>query len=241
MIDLRAQSVRVVRGARPILDGVSLDLGDRGLIAIAGPNGAGKSTLLKCLAGVIPVDGGQVIFGNRPLEAWAGGARAKNLGYLPQHFEPHWDFTGGEIVALGAARAGMPTPDLPSLAPLLLARWSTLSGGERTRILFAAVEAGRPAVLLADEPAASLDVARQIEALSRLRVHAQAGLAIVVLHDLNLALRCADRLIVLEQGRVRLDGTPLEVAHSLELDSVFGVDFAREQLSDGVWLRPKSL
>lgn len=241
MIDLRAQSVRVVRGARPILDGVSLDFGSSGLIAIAGPNGVGKSTLLKCLAGILPVDGGQVILGDRPLEAWPWGARAKQLGYLPQHFEPHWDFTGAEILALGAARAGMPTPELPTLAPLLRARWSTLSGGERARVLFAAVEAGRPAVLLADEPAASLDVARQIEALTRLRAHARTGLAIVVLHDLNMALRCADRLIVLDQGRVRLDGSPLEVAHSIELDSVFGVDFARERLNDGVWLRPRGL
>lgn len=241
MIELRAEAVRVVRGARTILEGVSLDLGRSGLIAIVGPNGAGKSTLLKCLAGVIPVDGGQVFLGERPLENWSGVERAKQLGYLPQHFEPHWDFTGAEILTLGAARSGLPTPDLPDLAPLLDARWSTLSGGERARVLFAAIEAGRPSILLADEPAASLDVARQIEALTRLRAHAQAGLAIVVLHDLNMALRCADRVIVLDRSGVRLDGPPVGVASSFELDAIFNCEFVREKLESGIWLRPKHL
>jgi iron complex transport system ATP-binding protein len=239
MMRLRAEGLRIVRRAAAILSDLSLDLGERGLVAIAGPNGAGKSTLVKCLAGVLRPDAGDVFLGDRPLRDWSGQARAKAIGYLPQHFEPHWDFTSAEILAMGAARAGLAAPEAPALAPLLNARWSTLSGGERTRVLLAAVEAGRPAILIADEPAANLDVARQIEALVRLRKHAKTGLAIVVLHDLNLALRSADRLIVLEHGRVRLDGAPLDVAQSPDFDAIFGVAFVRERLADGLWLRPQ--
>lgn len=242
MMDLKADALRDVRRGRVILDRVSLDLGGRGLVAIAGPNGAGKSTLVKSLAGVMAPDEGRVMLGGRPLPSWPAHKRAETIGYLPQHFEPHWDFTVNELLAMGAARAGLAAPHAPELTPLLSARWSTLSGGERTRVLFAAVEAGRPAILLADEPAANLDVARQIEALDRLKAHARSGLAVVVLHDLNLALRCADRLIVMDRGQVRLDGDPEAVAQSSELDAVFGVEFARERLAEGaLWLRPLSL
>jgi ABC-type cobalamin/Fe3+-siderophores transport system ATPase subunit len=241
MMRLRAEGLQVVRRSRAILNDVSLDLGERGLIAIAGPNGAGKSTLVKCLAGVLAPDRGDVYLGDRPLGRWPGKVRAAKIGYLPQHFEPHWDFTSAEILAIGAARAGLAAPDTPALAPLLNSRWSTLSGGERTRVLFAAIESGRPSILIADEPAANLDVARQVEALARLRAHAKAGLAVVVLHDLNLALRSADRLIVLENGRIRLDGSPADVALSPDLDAIFGVGFVRERLPDGLWLLPQGL
>jgi iron complex transport system ATP-binding protein len=230
-----------VRRGRAILDRVSLDFGASGLVAIAGPNGAGKSTLVKCLAGVVAPDEGDVTLHSRPLRAWPGKERARRIGYLPQQFEPHWDFTGAEVLAMGAARAGLPPPEAPELAPLLQARWSMLSGGERTRVLFAAIEAGRPAILLADEPAANLDVARQVEALQRLRAHAAAGLAVVVVHDLNLALRAADRLIVLQEGRVALDGPPEDVAADCTLDAVFRVRFIRERLAGRLWLRPEGL
>lgn len=241
MTALRAESLAVVRHRRTILDDVSLDLGVRGLIAIAGPNGAGKSTLVRCLAGVLTPDAGKVILGERALQSWPAAERAKRIGYLPQHFGPHWDFTAEEILAMGAARAGLPPPDAPELASLRTARWSTLSGGERARVLFAAIAAGRPHLILADEPAANLDVARQIEAMRRLRAHAESGLAIVVLHDLNLALRTADRLIVMDHGRIRLDGRPEDVVRDSTLDTVFGVEFTREPLADGLWLRPRGL
>lgn len=239
MSQLRTDSLGVIRRGRSILDDVTLNLGDRGLIAIVGPNGAGKSTLLKCLAGIMTPDSGHVMLDDRSLQTWPGRMRAKKMGFLPQHFEPHWDFIGAEILAIGAARAGVPTPEAPELSALLASRWSTLSGGERTRVLFAAIEAGQPAILLADEPAANLDIARQIEAMKRLRAHSTTGLAVVVLHDLNLAVRGADRLIVIHNGKVMMDGVPAEVAQNAMLDEIFGIAFLREQLSDGLWIRPK--
>jgi iron complex transport system ATP-binding protein len=175
MTVLSADGLFLRRGGASLLSGISLSLGPTGSVAVVGPNGAGKSMLLKVLAGILAPTTGQVRIGDQDLARLSGAARARQIGYLPQYFEPHWDLTVADLVRLGAERAGNLTTDAAEkvtatfeLAALRGRRWSTLSGGERARLLLAMVLAVDPPVLLADEPAASLDIRHRIDAVRSL-------------------------------------------------------------------------
>jgi len=114
---------------------------------------------------------------------------------------------------------------------------TTLSGGERTRVLLARIFATRPELVLADEPVASLDPYHQLHVMSLLQAHAQAGGAVlVVLHDLNLAARFCDRLVLLDEGRVQLEGAPRDVLSSPALQSAYGVEVQLLEQDGKLWV-----
>ncbi|MCK8784180.1 ABC transporter ATP-binding protein [Roseomonas sp. NAR14] len=257
---LAAESVTVRRGGRALVEAASLSLRAGEVLALVGPNGAGKSTLLRTLAGLETPASGTVRLEGRPLAGWPVPARVRRIGYLPQSFTPHWDLTARALIGLGAGRgAVLPwggtasgPADAPDggidalaagfdLADRLDRPWSTLSGGERGRALLAAVLATEPPVLLADEPAAALDIAQQLRLMRRLRARADAGrgAAIVVLHDLNLAARWCDRVAVLRAGRLVLDGESGPVLRDPALDAAFGVRFRRTAEAGRVMLWPE--
>jgi iron complex transport system ATP-binding protein len=198
------------------LDGISLTLRPGELTAIVGPNGAGKSSLLACLAGLL--DGGEVLLDGVSLEDVHPHDRAKAIGFLPQTPEVAWDVTVETLVALGR----LPWPGAPGCAAIEAAiaamdlehlrarRVSRLSGGERARALLARVLAGEPRWLLADEPLANLDLAHAAALMGKLRGQAKEGRGVVVvLHDLAAAMNHADRVVVLAEGVVAADGTPV--------------------------------
>ena len=205
------------------LAGVSAALRPGEITAICGPNGAGKSSLLQCLAGLLVPDGGGVSLDGRDLAALAPRERARAIGYLPQEPEIAWDVAVRTLVALGrlphrdrgepqVARA-MQALDLDPLARRPVSR---LSGGERARALLARVLAGEPRWILADEPLAALDLSHQLALLGHLRREADRQTGVVlVLHDLALAMNHADRVLVLDRGRLAADGAP-EAALSAE-------------------------
>lgn len=206
------------------LGGVSLSLKPGQVTAICGPNGAGKSTLLGCLAGIIAADSGSVGLDGQPLAALSLRAKARALGYLPQQAEVAWDLSVETLAGLGrlpwAAGAAADQAAVEAalsaleLQPLRRRPLSQLSGGERARALLARVLAGEPRWLLADEPLANLDLAHQLALLKQLRAMAGQGIGVVlVLHDLAQAMNHADRVVVLEQGRVAADDAP-EIALS---------------------------
>ena len=208
------------------LDGVSARFEPGTITAICGPNGAGKSSLLSALAGLLAPDAGEVsALELHPRE------RAKRIGYLPQSAEVAWDVSVRNLVALGrlphrdrgedAIARAMDACDLKQFADRPV---STLSGGEKARALLARVLAGEPEWILADEPLAALDLAHQLNLLSVLRAEADAGRGVVlVLHDLALAMNHADRVVVLNEGRVVADGIPVEVLSQQNIKSVWGV------------------
>ena len=239
MTALAAKDLSVRRGGRALLDGVTLCLRPGELVGIVGPNGAGKSTLLRCLAGLILPENGDVLAGGVPVRSLSSAERARLIGYVPQRFEPAWDYSVREMLDMGASRAMAPpgaratAVEENELEPLLERRWSRLSGGERARALLASVTVTRPPILLADEPGASLDVRHRHAALRRLRSYAEGGTVAVVLHELDLALRFCDRLIVLDGGRVALDAAVTHAATSPVLDQVFGVTFERLDAARG--------
>ena len=201
------------KGDATLIDGLSLTLGPTGSVAVIGPNGAGKSMLLKTLAGVETPTAGKIRVGDAELAQLSGAARAQAIGYVPQYFEPHWNLSVDDLLQLGAARAGNVTEDALDaiaakfeLGKLRERRWSTLSGGERARVLLAMVLVVDPPVLLADEPGASLDIRHRIDLVQVLAARASERLSVVVMHDLDLAFRFFDRVIVVERGRIAADG-----------------------------------
>jgi iron complex transport system ATP-binding protein len=244
MTAIVADSLIVRRGAATLLDGVSLSFGPTGSVAVIGPNGAGKSTLLKILAGIEPPTSGSVKLDERPIASMSGAVRARAVGFIPQHFDPHWDLSVGELVRLGAERG----ENLPSdaveraigayeLEGLEARRWSTLSGGEKTRVLLASVLVVDPKALLADEPAAALDIRHRLDVLEALGQRGGDRLSVAVIHDLDLAFRFFDRVVLMAGGRIVADKPASELFEDPKLDEVFGVRFERVKASDGWTLR----
>ena len=175
MTGIAADNLLVRRNGATLLDDLSLSLGPTGSVAVIGPNGAGKSTLLKVLAGIEKPTSGTVRIGGRDLASLSNAARASAIGYLPQYFDPHWDLTVAELVRIGAERSQrVPAGAIEQaterfeLTTLGRRRWSTLSGGERARVLLATVLVVDPPVLLADEPAASLDIRHRLDVVRAL-------------------------------------------------------------------------
>lgn len=239
MAALLANGLRRRLGGQPRLDGVSIALAPGEMVGLVGPNGAGKSTLLRLLAGLDTPDAGTVHLLGRALPDWPARDRAAALGYLPQHFTPHWDWRAEDLLRLGAERARHPTP-IPELAaahglaPLLERRWSALSGGERARLLAAMVLAPDPAILLADEPEAAMDPGQAGALMRRLAARARAGTAVAVaLHDLNLAATWCDRLVLLAGGRIVLEGLPAALLADPALDRSYATRFDRLPHPDG--------
>ncbi|PJG57436.1 heme ABC transporter ATP-binding protein [Aeromonas cavernicola] len=221
------------RGQRQILDGLDLSLESGTLTALLGPNGAGKSSLLNCLTGELEYEGSITLFG-ADRQQWDSSQLAHRLGVLPQSSSLNFPFLCEEVVAMGrlphsepAARrdeivaAAMTHAGVEHLAKRL---YPGLSGGERQRVQFARVlaqiwqapspteQAEQPRLLLLDEPTSALDLKYQHQLLTMARALASRNTAVlVVLHDLNLAARYADRLVMLERGKLMADGTPGEV------------------------------
>jgi iron complex transport system ATP-binding protein len=248
MTVLSADGLFLRRGGANLLAGISLSLGPTGSIAVVGPNGAGKSTLLKVLAGILPPTTGQIRIGDQDLLRLSGAARARQIGYLPQYFEPHWDLKVADLVRLGAERAGGLTKDVADeitarfeLATLQDRRWSTLSGGERARVLLAMVLAVDPPALLADEPAASLDIRHRIDVVRSLVRRGTNRLCVVVMHDLDLAFRFFERIVVMDRGCIVAAGHAQDIFDDVCLDAAFGAKFERLKAGRYSLLRPACL
>lgn len=199
------------------LDDLTLELRPGEVTAICGPNGAGKSSLLAALAGLLPLDAGAVSLDGEALPSLPLSDRARRIGYLPQQGEVAWDVAAETLVALGrlpwsaGAKADRDAVDQAiaamDLTDLRRRPVNRLSGGERARVLLARVLAGTPRWVLADEPLANLDLAHQQALLARFRALAGEGLGVVlVLHDLAQAMNHADRVVVLDAGRLVADG-----------------------------------
>jgi len=200
--------------------------------AICGPNGAGKSTLLACLAGLLVPDSGTVTLGAAPLASLAPQARARAIGFLPQTPEIAWDVSVETLVSLGRLpwpgasgaeeiEQALAAMDLEALRRRPISR---LSGGERARALMARVLAGQPQWLLADEPLANLDLAHSARLVAEFRAQAAQGAGVVlVLHDLAQAMNHADRVMVLDGGKLDADGHPGEALSEAVIARVWGV------------------
>lgn len=225
------------RGQRNILDAISVQFASGGVTAVLGPNGAGKSTLLGCMAGLLRPSLGTVELDGTSLTALAADERARRIAFLPQIPEISWPVDVATLVGLGRIPFRRLASDADNEAAVRRAlqatrtmQWSqrpvtTLSGGERARVLLARVLAGESDWILADEPFAGLDPAHQFEAAELLRSLATQGHGVLLtIHDLALAARIADRVVVLHRGRIVADGTPEAALTPSTLREVYGIE-----------------
>ncbi|MHC8307335.1 heme ABC transporter ATP-binding protein [Pseudomonas sp. PB3P13] len=237
---LRTHNLQIRRGRKMVLNDVSLELTPGEVLGVLGPNGAGKSTLLGALCGELSPDHGSVMLDDSALAHWTGTQRAQRLAVLPQVSTLDFAFRVEEVVGMGRLphQSGRVRDDEIVAAALQAAdaghlqgrSYLALSGGERQRVHLARVlaqlwpgEAGQ--TLLLDEPTSMLDPLHQHTTLQAVREFADRGAAVlVILHDLNLAARYCDRLLLLEGGRpVALD-TPEQVLRPEPLKAVFGLE-----------------
>ena len=237
MVTISLENLGVALGRRSVVKDANASFVPGTLTGIVGPNGAGKSTLARAMLALVPASGTVRIDG-ADAAAMPRADLARRIAYLPQGQTLHWPLTVERLVGLGR---------LPHLAPMsrigeadaaaieramaradvltLRDRIATeLSGGERARVLFARALAVEAPALIADEPLASLDPGHQIDAMDLLRAEADAGrLVIAVLHDLTMAARYCDRLLLVDRGRLVADGAPLDVLSEANLRTVYGV------------------
>jgi iron complex transport system ATP-binding protein len=236
-----ARGLRRSLGHRLVLDGIDVEIAGGMITGLVGPNGAGKSTLLRLLAGIDTPDGGELRLDGAPLRSLSPTARARRIAHLPQAAQPQWPLSGRDVVSLGRLPHGagfdrMSEADAEAIERAMTRTGTTafatrridqLSAGERARLLLARALATEAGVLLVDEPTAALDPGYQLEAMMALRNEADRGVAVAVaLHDLALAARFCDRLVLLAGGRVLKVGPPAEVLQADTLRTAYGAAFA---------------
>ena len=237
ILDLRDAAVML--GARRALDGVTLCFAPGELVGIMGPNGAGKSTMLRAAAGLLPLVTGEVQLRDRAITAWPRSDLARVISFLPQGGIVHWPLTVRALVALGrlphrqpftrvtlvdetAIETAMRNCEVDALAERPVTQ---LSGGERARVLLARALAAEAPILFADEPFAQLDPSHQLHAMEVLKGVARRGtLVLVVLHDLSIAARFCDRIVLLSEGHLVADGPPDAALTRETLNRTFRVD-----------------
>ena len=244
MTFLVTRDLGVTLGSRRVLHDIALALPRRHMVALVGPNGAGKTTLLRALAGLLPADGA-VEVGGVALSSLSLRERARRFAYLPQGHMVHWPLPARDIVALGRYPHGatdpsrLPARDAEAVRRAMQAvdvvelgdrRVTELSGGERGRVALARVLAVEAPVILADEPTAALDPRYQIDVIKGLRAAADTGvLVVVVTHDLGLAARFSDSVLVLKEGRLVSQGSPAEALSERVLTEVFRISAYRAE------------
>jgi iron complex transport system ATP-binding protein len=248
ILEARSVTVRYGRAGEAALRDVSCTAAPARLVAVAGPNGSGKTTLVRALSGLVSPAAGEVLVEGKPIRQWPRGELARVLAVVPQREEIAFPLEVGETVMLGRyARLGPLAPpsradrdavaaalercDIGGLAGRTI---DSLSGGEWQRVRLARALAQEPRVLVLDEPTASLDVRHEMELLELVRTLVDGGMAgLVVTHELNLAARFADRIVLLDRGRVAADGPPADVLTRDTLSRVFQWPVAVTTWCDG--------
>ena len=232
-VRLEFKDVAVRLGREVVLDGVSLSVEEGEVVGVVGPNGAGKTTLIRAALGLQALAAGQARLGGEDVRRLSPAELARRAAYMPQERRLAWNVPAIRVASLGAINAPQARAEelaFDALTKVGLAHLAgrgvfDMSGGERERVLLARLLTARAPLLLADELAAGLDPDAQLLALELMRGEARSGAAVVLtLHDLSLAARACDRLVVLDRGRVVAEGPPYQALSAEVLRGVFGLD-----------------
>lgn len=248
---LSANSLALSYNGHNVVEDFNLSIAPKTIVGLIGPNGSGKTTILRALAGLIEPRAGAALVEGTRASTLDKRLRARKVGWVPQQENAAWPLTVVEVVRLGRApHRGwlMPfTEKDMQIVEHALARAdlldlkhrpvNKLSGGEFQRVLIARVLAQEPEALLLDEPTASLDVHHQVQVLDLVRdlVHEKGLSVVMAIHDLNLAARYCDQLVLLHQGRQVSVGAPEEVLTPENLRAVFNVEAKLYRDPWGAW------
>ena len=237
-IRLTASGLSIVKSERLLVNDVSMQVAHGELVGLIGPNGAGKSTLLSMLAGIEKPSSGSIMLDDEALSDIPIKERAAKIGWLEQLGTVHWPVTVERLVMLGriphlptwgtpndhdinAVEHAISVADCSSIRTQVV---TTLSGGERSRVLLARALAAEPSMLFADEPVSALDLGHQLQTMQLLRDFASDNnAAVVVLHDLSLAARYCDKLYLMHEGRLVANGSVASVLSTENIARVYGV------------------
>lgn len=235
---LRVENMTVKARGTELVKQASFSLAPGTLCALLGPNGAGKTSLIRGALGLVPPSLGQAFLGDKPVGKIPAVDRARQIAYLPQMRSLAWPNIVRDVVALGRFSHGAPLSRLKGkdkdavdraikacdIGHLASRRADTLSGGELARVHCARAFAAQAPLLIADEPVAALDPRHQFRVMDIIRRFVDGGGgAIVVLHNINLAARYADRLIWMKHGEILADGSPDETLTAERLKDIYGI------------------
>jgi iron complex transport system ATP-binding protein len=234
----------------PVLNDVELEVGPGEMLGIVGPNGSGKSTLLKCINRVLKTQPNTVLIDGKDINNLNLRELAKMMGYVPQTSTNTFPFTVFDVVLMGRKpyihwnlserdyEIVADVLDFLGIGELSMRHFNELSGGEQQKVIVARALAQQPRLLLLDEPTSSLDIKHQLEIMCILKSLTQSKerSVIVSLHDLNLASRFSDIILMLKQGCIYAVGTPEEVLTEENIDAVYGI---KAQVTDSVIGKPQ--
>ncbi|MCX7691532.1 ABC transporter ATP-binding protein [Thermoflexus sp.] len=249
---LRVESLQIAYGDRVVVAGLSFSVEPGRALGLIGPNGAGKTTVLRALSGVIPIQVGSIFWENIPLHILPPEQRARWIAVVPQGASLPEAFTGEEVVAFGRTPylswlSALSSTDRLQIEQAMIRtetqafserRVGTLSGGERQRLLIARAFAQTPRILLLDEAFAHLDLKYQLRLLQLIRRMLQTDrmAGVLAIHDLHLAARFCDQLLLLKNGRALAFGPPEEVLQPALLEAAYEIPMRVERHPEAGWL-----
>lgn len=253
---LNAKNLSLSLGNKTVVEEMNIHVNEGEFVGLIGPNGAGKSSLLRMLAGLVKSKSGEINLApqsiSTPIDKIPAHTRARFMAYLAQHETPAWPLSVKNLVALGrspwnsavnssvddeaAIENALVITDVRSLVERPV---TELSGGELQRALLARVFAGKPKLIVADEPIVALDVYHQLHIMELLQSHAQQGGAVIAaLHDLSLAARFCTRLVLMNHGKLVAEGEPIKVLTPANLVQVYSISAHVDCREDGVVIIP---
>jgi iron complex transport system ATP-binding protein len=235
---LEIQEVEFYYTKEPVLKGICMGIGNSEMLSIIGPNGAGKSTILKCMDKILSPQKGTVLLDNQNIKSMNRMDIAKKLGYIPQKVTQIFPATVFDMVLLGRRphvswRSSDKDIDIVlgimemlNIEDLAMRDFNGLSGGQQQNVFFAKALAQEPEILLLDEPTSNLDIKHQLEVMNIIRnvVKEKKISAVLSIHDLNLAARYSDRLVMMKNGEIYAFGEPLTILTAENIRAVYDVE-----------------
>lgn len=235
-----------------VLTDVTAELGEGEVLGLVGPNGAGKSTLLRCIDRILKPQRGSILLNGRETKKMSRQELAQHVGYVPQANSDGFPTTVFDTVLMGRRPHmswGSSGRDIEKVAEVLelleikrfaLRDFKSLSGGEKQKVILARALAQEPDLLLLDEPTSDLDIRHQLEVMEIIKdiVKRKTISTIVAIHDLNLAARYTDKIVMLHKGSIFAEGYPKTVLTPKNIKSVYGVESEVKNGSNGLYVLP---
>ncbi len=238
MVKIKVKDVAFSYASVPVLTGINLEVEKTEVLGVLGPNGAGKSTLLKCIDGILTPQKGSILVDGHDIRRMSRIELAKKIGYIPQSLSHAFSATVFDAVLMGRrphlgwrtsetdTEKVLDTLHMLHIEDLAMRDINELSGGQMQKVFIARALAQEPDVLLLDEPTSNLDIRHQLEVMHTIKsiVRKKGISAILAIHDLNLATRYADKIILMNGGGILSVGDPASVITPDNIRRVFGVE-----------------